>query len=179
MDPRDKPSIKETLPSHENDFFEVIIQYQPVVERFARQIGVSEDDLPDVTQDVFIKVYRFFNSYTHGKFTTWLYSITLNVCKDLFRKQKRERYKIKQAKQTVIPLYEETLSHYAILLNENLHELEEKYRIPIVLFYFHDRTLSEIALIMGLNENSVKTRLRRGKNKLKTAMIKGGFENEF
>ncbi|RNA68660.1 RNA polymerase sigma factor [Alteribacter keqinensis] len=174
----EKRWIHQSLNGDDEAFYELIVHYQPVVEKFARQIGVSESDLPDITQEVFIKVYRFLDTYSRGKFSTWLYSITLNVCRDVFRKNKRDRMKLKKYEKEITSFYPQGMSDYAAALNECLSRLEEKYRVPLVLYYFHDRPLSEISLIMEMKENSVKTRLKRGKEKLKAAMKKGGFTDE-
>ena len=63
------------------------------VEKFAYQCGVRLDDVPDVTQEVFIKFYRFLHQFNQERFTTWLYKITLNTARDYYRKESRERNK--------------------------------------------------------------------------------------
>ena len=63
------------------------------VEKFAYQCGVRLDDISDVTQEVFIKVYRFLHQFKQERFTTWLYKITLNTARDYYRKESRERDK--------------------------------------------------------------------------------------
>ncbi len=178
----EKRLIHQSLQGNDEAFYELISNYHTTVERFASQIGVHVNDLPDVTQEVFIKVYRFLNRYSYGKFSTWLYSVTLNVCKDFFRKQKRERSKINKMKmETTEGFYSfyDRLSEEASLLHEHILKMDEKYRVPIVLFYFHDLTISEIAKIIGMSENSVKTRLKRGKERLRMALEEGGQTDGF
>ncbi|MFC0014011.1 MULTISPECIES: RNA polymerase sigma factor [Allobacillus] len=175
---QEKRLIRQALEGNELAFRELIEAYYKTVERFARQIGVQENDLADVTQDVFIKVYRFLNKYSRGKFTTWLYSITLNVSKDLFKKQKRELEKHK--KLTHEPLTESYLENHSLtederILHSTILQMEDKYRIPIVLFYFHDQSITEIAAITKTKEATIKTHLKRGKERLKNALKEGGF----
>ena len=67
------------------------------VEKFAYQCGVRLDDVPDVTQEVFIKLYRFLHQFKQERFTTWLYKITLNTARDYYRKESRERDKEQKA----------------------------------------------------------------------------------
>lgn len=57
------------------------------VEKFAYQCGVHLDDIPDVTQEVFIKLYRFLHQFNHERFTTSLYKSTLNTARDYYRKK--------------------------------------------------------------------------------------------
>lgn len=99
---QEKKLIRQALEGNDLAFRDLIEAYYKTIERFARQIGVQEDDLADVTQEVFIKVYRFLSKYSRGKFSTWLYSITLNVSKDLFKKQKRELGKTQKILGTAI-----------------------------------------------------------------------------
>ncbi len=78
----------------DDDAFQQLIEmHLKTVERFAFQLGVRSNEVEDVTQEVFIKVYRFLNKHTRGKFTTWLYTITLNVVRDLYRSEQRHKKK--------------------------------------------------------------------------------------
>ncbi|MDG5786352.1 RNA polymerase sigma factor [Evansella sp. AB-P1] len=173
--------IQNALNGDEQAFYELINHYHTTVERFARQIGVRDEDIQDVTQEVFIKVYRFLHKYSRGKFSTWLYSVTLNVAKDFFRKQKRENAKVlKTIQENPVTKYEENLdlTEDSRILHDAIKKMDEKYRIPIVLFYFHDASIKEISTIMGMREATVKTRLKRGKERLKVSIAEGGIPYE-
>ncbi|CAM3201967.1 sigma-70 family RNA polymerase sigma factor [Filibacter tadaridae] len=153
------------------------------VEKFAYQCGVSLDDVPDVTQEVFIKLYRFLNQFKQDRFTTWLYKITLNTARDYYRKESRERAKEKKllkgeritsydSPETKVLLFEEDRElHTAII------ELDEKYRIPLILYYFQDLSYQQIADVLNITLSTVKTRLFRAKDGLKkTIEINGGMD---
>lgn len=58
-----------------------------------------------------------------------------------------------------------------------IQSLDDRYKLPIVLFYFHEKKLDEIAEILDLSLNTVKTRLSRGRERLKNALEKGGSED--
>ncbi|EDL62569.1 RNA polymerase sigma factor [Bacillus sp. SG-1] len=174
----------------ENDYFiveaqkgnltaysELVRVYSPVVERFAFQLGASGSDVQDISQEVFIRVYRFLHQFSHSKFTTWLYKITLNVTRDFKRKENRQLMKTeKLSKETFgadLTMPEVTIfrEEEDKLLHECIQKLDEKYRIPIILHYFHDKKYEEIQDILSLNPSTVKTRLLRGKNLLKKALV--------
>ncbi|KAA0944013.1 RNA polymerase sigma factor [Sporosarcina sp. ANT_H38] len=150
------------------------------VEKFAYQCGVHLDDIPDVTQEVFIKLYRFLHQFKQDRFTTWLYKVTLNTARDYYRKEHRERekkakangtnlYPAQNSAETQILLFEEDLElHNAIL------KLDEKYRIPLILFYFQDLSYQQIADVLNIPLSTVKTRLHRAKDGLKKAIDKNG-----
>ena len=118
-------------------------------------------------------MYRFIDQFTKAKFSTWLYKITLNVTRDFARKRQsnlRKVFKIQQdfrqeyypeTEAEVLRNEEDRVLHLAI------QRLDEKYRIPIVLFYFHEKKYEEIAEIMSISLSTVKTRILRGKTMLK------------
>ena len=72
----------------------LITNYSPIVERFAYQMGNPIHEIPDITQEVFIRMYRFIDGFSQAKFTTWLYKITLNVSRDFKRKENLHNQKI-------------------------------------------------------------------------------------
>lgn len=150
------------------------------VEKFAYQCGVRLDDIPDVTQEVFIKLHRFLHQFNQDRFTTWLYKITLNTARDYYRKEHRERDKQQKVSdhttitaldsaETQVLLFEEDRElHMAIL------QLDEKYRLPLVLYYFQDLSYQQIADVLNISLSVVKTRLHRAKDGLKKAMDNNG-----
>ncbi|KZZ83363.1 MULTISPECIES: RNA polymerase sigma factor [Bacillaceae] len=153
-------------------FHQLVENYRPVVERFAYQLGNRQDDIDDITQEVFIRVYRFLDQFTKAKFSTWLYKITLNVTRDAARKRAsalRKVFKLQHEQHEEYPAAEAI-----IIKNENdralhicLQKLDEKYKVPIILFFFHEKKYEEIAEIQSLTLSTVKTRILRGKAKLK------------
>jgi RNA polymerase sigma-70 factor (ECF subfamily) len=165
--------IKKAKQGNMNAFGELVELHYPVVEKFAYQLGNRHDEIEDITQEVFIRVYRFIDQFTKAKFSTWLYKITLNVTRDFARKRQsniRKVFKIQQDFRTddypeiessVIRNEEDRILHLAI------QKLDEKYRVPIVLYYFHEKKYEEIAEIMSITLSTVKTRILRGKTMLK------------
>jgi RNA polymerase sigma-70 factor (ECF subfamily) len=163
---------------------ELMNLHHRTVEKFAFQCGVKADDVQDITQEVFIKLYRFLHQFQRDRFTTWLYKITLNAARDYYRKESREKdkenkiqedthfgYPSKSAESKILVFEEDRELHEAIQL------LEEKYRIPIVLFYFQELTYDQIGEVMNIPLATVKTRLLRAKEQLKSAIaLKGGAE---
>lgn len=150
------------------------------VEKFAYQCGVRIDDIPDVTQEVFIKLHRFLHQFNHERFTTWLYKITLNTARDYYRKENRERDKqqkvgndtqmsVQHSAEAQVLLFEEDRElHVAII------QLDEKYRLPLILYYFQDLSYQQIADVLNITLSAVKTRLHRAKDSLKKTMDNNG-----
>lgn len=61
--------------------------------------------------------------------------------------------------------YFEKQEHF--LLHECIHQLDLKYKSPLILYYFHEKTYEEIAMILKIKLSAVKTRMHRGKKQLK------------
>ena len=127
----------------------------------------NADDASELSQDTFIKLYTYeggFDSDDHMK--AWLIRVAVNGCNDHFRKRRHV---------SDSPIPEDLPSGDEHELDEIIAEvmkLPEKYRIPIHLFYYEEYSVSEISDILGISESTVKTRLRRGREKLKKALRK-------
>ena len=163
--------IKQAMNGNINAFEQLLEQYLPTIERFAFQCGVPFDQIEDVTQEVCIKMYRFLHQFEHGKFTTWLYQITLNVVRDQYRKKQVMETKLSFFQNELIRNYYE---HFQNELNDELHNaitsLDDKYKFPLVLFYFHDLTYKEIATVLNISMPNVKLRILRAKKKLRNQL---------
>lgn len=163
---------------------ELMNLHHRTVEKFAFQCGVKANDIQDVTQEVFIKLYRFLHQFHRDRFTTWLYKITLNAARDYYRIENKEKDKEtklqneraygalgKSAEERILVFEEDRELHQAIQI------LEEKYRIPLILYYFQELTYEQIGEVMNIPLGTVKTRLLRSKEQLKSVLeIKGGAE---
>lgn len=160
-------------------YIELIRIHQRTVEQFAFQCGVHSNDLADVSQEVFVKLYRFLHQFKQDRFTTWLYKITLNATRDYYRKEQREQAKEERlgaqrqtpsssAEKYVLNFEEDRQLHNAI------KELDEKYRYPLILFYFHEFKYEEIAEVLNISLATVKVRLLRAKEKLKAVLMEEG-----
>lgn len=150
-------------------FEKLIERYIPTIERFCFQCGVPFDHIEDVSQEVCIKVYRFLHQYQHGKFTTWLYKITLNVIRDDYRNKQTMLSKLNLYQNEVANQlnYETFQNQFDIELHNAITTLEDIYQVPLVLFYFHELTYKEIAKVLNISIPNVKLRLLRAKKKLK------------
>lgn len=167
--------IAKAKDGNDHAFQQLIQLHYTTVEKFAYQLGNRRDEIEDITQEVFIRVYRFLDQFTQAKFTTWLYKITLNVTRDMARKRSQNLKKVfrfQQQPQEDHPQVETHLlqSEEDRMLHICLQTLNEKYRTPIILFYFHDKKYEEIAEIMSISLSTVKTRILRGKTMLRKAV---------
>ncbi|HYG60570.1 MAG TPA: sigma-70 family RNA polymerase sigma factor [Symbiobacteriaceae bacterium] len=142
----------------------------------------------DVAQEVFIKAYKHWESFRGDSSPyTWLYKITVNLCRDKARSAWWRRLLPTEEPRATAGGSEQIApedspeeaalkSDRADLLMQNVMKLSDAYREVVVLFYYQDLSTVEIAEITGQNENTVKTRLFRARAMLKELLMKGGVE---
>ena len=138
-------------------------KYMDTIYRVAYSWTRNSHDANDVTQDVLIQLYkttRKFESDSHMK--NWLIRVTVNQCKMLFRSPWSKMEDIGEYADTLGFEEESHLDLFQAVMN-----LDKKYRVPILLFYYEDYSTTEIASILGIPEKTVSTRLFRAKAKLK------------
>lgn len=137
-------------------------------------------DTDDVTQEVFVTIYQKLNTF-QGKSTlkSWIYSIAINKCKDYLRswhsRNKRLRDKLTQSAHTmtkdeITPERQALQNDHSNELYTTVMELPIKYREVIILFYFKELSTKEIGHVLGMNDATVRTRLNRGREKLKECL---------
>ncbi|GLC90514.1 RNA polymerase sigma factor [Lysinibacillus piscis] len=168
--------IEQARQGDKNAYIALIKMHQRTVEKFAFQCGVHNNDLADVAQEVFVKLYRFLDQFQQDRFTTWLYKITLNATRDYYRKEQREQEKEEKLRVQAgahIPSAEKHVLHFEEdrKLHNTIQLLDEKYRYPLILFYFHELKYEEIAEVLGISLSTVKVRIMRAKEKLKILLM--------
>lgn len=138
-------------------------KYMDTIYRVAYSWTKNSDDANDVTQDVLIQLYKStkeFESDSHLK--NWLIRVTVNQCKMIFRSPWSKMEDIGEYANTLGFEEESHLDLFQAVMN-----LDKKYRVPILLFYYEGYSTAEIASILGIPEKTVSTRLFRAKAKLK------------
>jgi len=142
----------------------------------------------DVAQEAFMKAYRNWDSFRGDSAPyTWLYKITINLCRDKARSAWWRRLlptedpRVQGSSGTEAPAPPEDDPEEAVLKAEqrdtmlrHVMRLPDAYREVIVLYYYNDLSTVEIAKVCEQNENTVKTRLFRARNQLKEMLTRGG-----
>ncbi|KAB7666277.1 sigma-70 family RNA polymerase sigma factor [Bacillus sp. B1-b2] len=127
----------------------------------------------ELTQDIFVKVYYSLHTYKKkSKFKTWLWRIAINHCKDHL-KSWYNNHVIKVEEIHLEEDRKENVEMEVLQKEENQNivsavmDLPILYREIIFLYYFKELTMKEISSVLKVNENTIKTRLRRAKELLK------------
>lgn len=150
----------------ETDLRDIVERYRDMVFRLAYTYLRDPADADDVTQDVFVKLFRStssFESDDHLRF--WLVRVTVNECKSLFRKPWRRVEDIESYAQTLEAPAEESRE-----LLVSVMRLPEKYRVPLVLRYYAGFSTDEIARLLRIPAATVRTRLARGRQRLRAVL---------
>ena len=144
-------------------FTELTTKYIDTVYRLALPRMKNVPEAEDITQTVFLKLYREpkpFASEAHVKH--WLIRVTINECNKVFRNPFRAAENIADYANT---LHFETAEQSDLF--DAVMALSEKYRLPIFLYYYEEYSTAEISKLLKLPVPTVITRLRRGREQLK------------
>ena len=156
----------------EQAFRQAVEDHRDVVFRIALTYLRDRADADDVAQDVFLKLLKsdgHFESREHLR--RWLIRVTINECKSLFRKPWRRVEDIENLADSLSTAQEESK---AVL--SDVMRLPERFRVPIVLYYYLGFSTSEIAELLHVPAATVRTRLARGRSKLKFILEEGDRE---
>ena len=159
-----KQLVKQAIKGNKEAFVILIQENTQDMYKVARSILHNEEDVADALQDTITVCFEKIHTLEKPQFfKTWLTRILINQCTNVLRKKKRE-----QAADTYI--YEagstEQMDNWEFF--QVLQELDEKYRLVIILYYVQEFRIKEIASLLGLTETAVKSRLKRGRDKLKS-----------
>jgi RNA polymerase sigma-70 factor (ECF subfamily) len=166
--------------------------WEEIVQRYHRRIynicyrfAGSAEDAQDLTQEVFIRMYRTLNTYdlSKGAFTTWLTTMTRNLLVDHFRKTKQERMtdsldSTPSEHEDALPLGERIPDEGPApdsgvqsretreVVHQALQRLSPELREAVILRDLQDMDYREIATVLRVPEGTVKSRINRGRAEL-------------
>jgi RNA polymerase sigma-70 factor, ECF subfamily len=161
---------------------QLILSQQHYVYSIAMSVLKDPDDAADLAQEAFVRLFRALPQYNgESRFTTWLYRLVVNLGRDELRRRGRQVPIIPQVAD------EEEQDPMATVADDDrwidpalaldarelrndvrraLAQLEEHYRLVLALYYFDDMKYTDIAEVLDLPLNTVKSHIRRGKERL-------------
>jgi len=150
---------------------EIVRQYSTMVFRLVSRFFRHREDVEDLAQDVFFKVFtRIDQVRPEENFPGWLRRVTINTCYDELRKTRRrsaayEIYGPQQEAESVAPEVAPELDGFGAARSA-LETLDPKLKIPLILKEVEELSVAEIAKSMGITQTNVKVRLFRARKKL-------------
>jgi RNA polymerase sigma-70 factor (ECF subfamily) len=160
--------IKRAVKGNKVAFEKLLVIHSDRLYRTAYLYVGNREDALDVVQETAYKAFLAVGQLNDEKyFLTWLTKILVRSAYDILKKRKRE-LPFEEVVE-ITPGNREKSDERMDLVNA-LSALKEDYRNAIILFYYQDLPIKEVATIMEVPENTVKTYLKRGKKQLKTKL---------
>lgn len=197
MDLENKDFLLESLKDEEvvllvqngnsNAYAEIMKRYEPKMKRYATRFFREKEEIIDLVQDVFIKVYTNIQSFDKTqRFSPWIYRIAHNEFVNKIAWKSIRNFVHIDADEflpQVLPAKEDVMrdaikENEKSLMEKYLSELPDKYKTPIIMFYYEDMSYEEISETLQIPPNTVGVRIKRGKDKLKEIIESKGRQLE-
>lgn len=165
--------IRAFIKGDESTFKTLVVRHKEKVRNLVFITLGDAEFVDDISQDVFISIYHKLNDFRfESKFTTWLYRITVNKCRDYLRK-KRVR--------SIFVLIKDSDTEYGTgpfsenvdvpqLVRSAIDKLPEKLKIPLVMRDIDGLSYKEIADQLGTEVGTIKSRIFRARESLKVIL---------
>lgn len=180
---------KDKSKRHISNLESIMLEYGTDVKRFIYTYVKNWDTASELTQEVFIKVYKNLTYFEHrSSIKTWIFTIAANQAKDYLKSWHYRNLTFNEFLFSKKPApFDKNPENLAVTNDENqsllvyLQALPVKYKEVIYLYYYEELTTTEISILLDTSVSTVKTRLLRGKQLLKKRIPfeKDGEINEF
>lgn len=155
---------------------ELVRDHSDQVYRLAYRLTGNRPDAEDLTQDVFVRVFRSIHNFTPGTLEGWLHRITTNLFLDSARRKQRIRMDpMAEASERVVSdelspgeLYDEASMDADVAAA--LAALAPEYRVCVVLCDIEGLSYDEIAQVLDVKIGTVRSRIHRGRSQLRQAL---------
>lgn len=177
---KEKQLISEIRKGNTHAFSDLVDGYKDLVFTLSVRMLGNREEAEEVSQDVFIKVYKSLPSFKgDSKLSTWLYRIAYNTCLDRIKKIKRKRIHTDLEQIDQIAYADvDTAFHKMVeterseLINQCLSKLSAEDAGVLTLFYLEEKNLQEMEKATNLPVNTLKVRLFRARKRLAGIMEK-------
>jgi RNA polymerase sigma-70 factor (ECF subfamily) len=185
MSRTDEELVASSLAGDRSAFDLLVLRWDRKIQGAIYRIVGSEDEARDLSQEAFLKAYRGLPAFKgEARFSSWLYQIALNLCRDRLRRR-RGRMMVSldalEADGQAPILREEATAHVLVEARDSARRvkaavlaLPEEQREVIVLKEYEGLTFQEIAGVLDLPVSTVKTRLYRGLDKMRERLQEEG-----
>jgi RNA polymerase sigma factor (sigma-70 family) len=156
---------------------EIVVQHSARVYRLAYRLTGNQHDAEDLTQEVFVRVFRSLSTYTPGTFEGWLHRITTNLFLDQARRKAKIRFDAlgddaenRLPSRVATPDTQVLEGLFDADVEHALAELPPDFRAAVVLCDIEGLSYEEIADVLGLKLGTVRSRIHRGRTMLRKAL---------
>ncbi|MFJ9696682.1 RNA polymerase sigma factor SigE [Kitasatospora sp. NPDC101183] len=156
---------------------EIVEAHSARVYRLAYRLTGNQHDAEDLTQEVFVRVFRSLSTYTPGTFEGWLHRITTNLFLDMVRRRQRIRFDAlgedaaeRLPSREPSPAQHFSDTHFDADVQQALDTLAPEFRAAVVLCDIEGLSYEEIAATLGVKLGTVRSRIHRGRSHLRAAL---------
>lgn len=158
--------VARTCAGEREAFEQLFARYQNRIYRLALGLLGDAEEAHDATQDAFVRAYRQLRSFRgDSAFLTWLYRIGVNQCLTRLRKRRRHAEAMLSVGKD-LPVMSDGVAERAVevqRVREVVNQLSAAYRVVLVLRFWHELSLQEIADVTGSTAPQIKMRLHRAR----------------
>jgi RNA polymerase sigma-70 factor, ECF subfamily len=174
-----------------DSFNQLVVRWERPIYALAYRVIGREEEARDVAQETFLRAFRALGGFKgQAKFSSWLYRITLNLCRDWIRRERRTPVSQPPEGVDIVELVGETEPSESIedlvsrrelgrAVAKAMALLPDEQRTAIVLKEYHGLTFQEIANLLECPLSTVKTRLYQGLTVVRKHLSDAGVESVF
>jgi len=171
MDTQTDEEIVEKICNGNLNLYSIIIErYQNKLLRYTHFMINNTDQCADIVQESLVKAYVNLKGFdTKRKFSSWLYKIVHNETLNYIKKHKKQKAMVEEFDVPSDENIEEDFDKQVDVqkMEECLKQIDIKYSEPLILFYFEQKSYTEIGDILRMPEGTVATRINRAKKIIK------------
>ena len=187
----DEELVARSMGGDLDSFNQLVLRWERPIYALAYRVIGREEDARDVAQETFLRAFRALGGFKgQAKFSSWLYRITLNLCRDWIRRERRAPIALVPEGVDLIELASEAEPAETIedlvsrrelgrAVARAMATLPDEQRTAIVLKEYHGLTFQEIAELLDCPLSTVKTRLYQGLTVLRRQLAQAGVESVF
>jgi RNA polymerase sigma-70 factor (ECF subfamily) len=166
--------IDKVLAGDRNAYAILVDRYKDMVFSLALRMVRNREEAEEIAQDAFVKAYRSLGSFKRkSRFSTWLYKIVYTTAISRLRKKEFERLEMEDGNIPEAELTDNQGAYDALssaerkkFIDQALDSLDNDDRFLILMYYYNERELDEIAEMTGLTKSNVKVRLFRSRKRM-------------
>ena len=175
MERSDFELAKDCLAGNRESFEELVSRYKKLVYSVIYKFTRDSEEVNDLSQEVFIKIYRSLDKYDpQYKFSTWTVKVATNICLDSVRRKKLNTVSFDQIENRTgsdnTPEDRFIRKEKSMAVREAISELPEIYRVPIILYHQKGMSYREIADTLDKPMSIIKNRIFRARLVLKESL---------
>ena len=162
-------------------FQELVRPHLVSIRRFVGSLASNREEADDIAQETWIRAFRAFGTFDgRSALSTWLCAVARSACFDWYRSRVGGAAKVESPLSSLYPALEQigedalTRKREVALLWHALHRLDERSRVPLILFEIEGLSYDEIAALEGIPVGTVRSRLNRARQYLRELLAADG-----